>query len=349
MNQLAHRGAKEEIPSTVVDLIFQAAAQIGLNLEPTLKELGRPVLQQNCFTGSLSPEEFAPIYLKTITALSAYVHEQDGRIPPTDDDIELAYHCVINSKNLHEAIIKTIRFNGLLNGRGGEMCLEVRNQEATFLMKTFRNRRNAPALILDGFGLSCFYRLFSWLIGERLDILRVSISHKEFGHRNQFADLFDCPIQFDCAENAIVFSRKMLRRPIIRTFQELVEINHVLPFELMPIPAARLLSTYVQSIFQKALSEEVTLPTIEQIADHLGKSVPTLRRYLAAENTSYQALLDICRAERAVDLLQNTEQSIDDIAKILGFSGPSAFSRAFKSWKGGPPSLYRQTGCFIAE
>jgi AraC-like DNA-binding protein len=41
-------------------------------------------------------------------------------------------------------------------------------------------------------------------------------------------------------------------------------------------------------------------------------------------------------------LLSQTQENIDQIVYLTGFSEPSAFSRAFKRWTGETPTAYRQ-------
>lgn len=66
-----------------------------------------------------------------------------------------------------------------------------------------------------------------------------------------------------------------------------------------------------------------------------------LQRELQAENTSYQQLLDETRQKLALSYLKDRENSLGDVAFLLGFSKPSAFYRAFKRWTGQTPRTYR--------
>ncbi len=76
-------------------------------------------------------------------------------------------------------------------------------------------------------------------------------------------------------------------------------------------------------------------------AARLGLSRQTLTRRLSALGTSYQAIRDTLRRDRACALLARGDQSLGSIADSLGYSEPSAFQRAFKLWTGLPPGDYR--------
>jgi AraC-like DNA-binding protein len=68
----------------------------------------------------------------------------------------------------------------------------------------------------------------------------------------------------------------------------------------------------------------------------------TLRRRLIGEKTSYKSLVEDIRKNKAIDLLQTTTQSTQQIAAELGYSDLSNFYRAFKRWTGRNPGFYRK-------
>lgn len=83
-------------------------------------------------------------------------------------------------------------------------------------------------------------------------------------------------------------------------------------------------------------------PAAEDIAQRLYMSSRTLQRKLAEAGTSYQKLVDDARRDLALRYIDDPANSITDITFLLGFSGHSTFSRAFKRWTGATPTAYRQ-------
>jgi AraC-like DNA-binding protein len=79
---------------------------------------------------------------------------------------------------------------------------------------------------------------------------------------------------------------------------------------------------------------------IARTARRLGMSARTLQRRLRASGTSFSDLLRRKREFSAVDMLCQGH-SIAEIAKTLGFSEHSAFTRAFKRWTGTSPARFR--------
>ncbi|MBS0254596.1 MAG: AraC family transcriptional regulator [Proteobacteria bacterium] len=81
--------------------------------------------------------------------------------------------------------------------------------------------------------------------------------------------------------------------------------------------------------------------TAEHVARHLGLSRRSLTRALAAEGTGFLALHDAARDEVAQRHLANRHRNLAQIADLLGFSSPSAFTTWFRRRHGVPPSSWR--------
>ena len=82
-------------------------------------------------------------------------------------------------------------------------------------------------------------------------------------------------------------------------------------------------------------------PSIEVIAEAFGVSPRTIERRLEQENTTFRGVLKTWRTGRALELLQNSRLSIEEISTILHYSTASHFHRAFRSWTSMTPGQYR--------
>lgn len=83
------------------------------------------------------------------------------------------------------------------------------------------------------------------------------------------------------------------------------------------------------------------LPSMADIADELCVTERTVHRRLAAERTSYRALVDEVRVTLAAALLESG-LTVEETAHQLGYSETAAFTRAFIRWTGTPPSKHRR-------
>lgn len=80
---------------------------------------------------------------------------------------------------------------------------------------------------------------------------------------------------------------------------------------------------------------------VEVVAQHLGLDRRTVARRLAAEGTSFSALVDGLRRDLVQRYLQEGARPLGDVAALLGFSAPSAFSRWYRAQHGAPARTRR--------
>lgn len=81
---------------------------------------------------------------------------------------------------------------------------------------------------------------------------------------------------------------------------------------------------------------------LKYIAPIANTSPRTIQRKLQTFHITFQILVDSIREQMACYYLEQTNLSGTEIALLLGFSEQSAFSRAFKQWKGITPNQYRK-------
>ncbi len=82
--------------------------------------------------------------------------------------------------------------------------------------------------------------------------------------------------------------------------------------------------------------------TMPLVAARLGYHPRTLRRALAREGTSFEAIKDEVRYAVARELLALTPLPISELALALNFTSQSGFTHAFRRWSGTSPTGWRQ-------
>jgi len=97
----------------------------------------------------------------------------------------------------------------------------------------------------------------------------------------------------------------------------------------------------VPEVLNVLRASSTTLPGIKELARHFNVSARTLRRHLQENDTSYRALLDQVRWERAQKYLRDGELALSVVAERCGFSGLHSFYSAFKRWTDSSPAYYR--------
>ncbi|MEM1128097.1 MAG: AraC family transcriptional regulator [Bacteroidota bacterium] len=151
---------------------------------------------------------------------------------------------------------------------------------------------------------------------------------------------FGCPVHFGADRDALLVSTATLQTPnrlgdpgLTRFFETHLEAEVEALGDVIP------LDRQVRDYVVTRLSEG--LPTISDAASQLGLSARTLQRRLSERGLAFQPLVDDARRQLAHRLLRHTHFSLIEVAFMTGFSGQSAFTRAFKRWAGQTPRSYR--------
>lgn len=100
------------------------------------------------------------------------------------------------------------------------------------------------------------------------------------------------------------------------------------------IGQTRISSGISGEVYQLLLLAPNQFPSMKAIADQLGLQERTLRRRLLIEDTSYAEIVDDVRRKLALEYLQTTRMSVDDVAWKVGFSDSANLRRAVRRWTG---------------
>jgi AraC-like DNA-binding protein len=231
----------------------------------------------------------------------------------------------------------------MLGGRAAELSLEVQDREAVFHMDTLRLARSTSGLLADLTGLSFYHRLFSWLIGETIPIPGYAVTYEHRGNTETLLRLFHHPILYRQPGNHFRFAADYLAKPLVRSYQRLVELLRLFPFDLMRDPSGEFhFAEAIEHVINTQLTRGEPIPTVTQLASVFNISGATLRRRLADESVSLRDIKERCRRQLALELLASASRlKIAEIATRLGFCDARAFRRAFIHWEGCPPDVYR--------
>jgi AraC-like DNA-binding protein len=171
----------------------------------------------------------------------------------------------------------------------------------------------------------------------RQHVLEVHVTHGEPAHRAVYDSIWRCPITFNAPWNA------MRMDPGAREHRVQLEPRYV--FGVLSAHADKLLKELESAKTARGRVESLLMPilhtgeiSMEAIAAKLGQSRQTLYRNLKEEGATFEQVLDGLRHKLALHYLEGQRVSVNETAYLVGFSDPSAFSRAFKRWTGKSPS-----------
>ena len=147
-------------------------------------------------------------------------------------------------------------------------------------------------------------------------------------------------LHFDEPRAAIVLWNRDIEAPILAADSHLTSyLDELAQIRLDALPRVETLAGKVLQVVWPHLSEGP--PTVSEIASELAMSTRSLQRRLREEGTSFAAVVDDLRRQKAQLLLRDPNLAVYEVGYLLGYSDPSTFHRAFRRWEGSSPSQYR--------
>lgn len=189
--------------------------------------------------------------------------------------------------------------------------------------------------------LTVTHRFLGWAVGGRLPLLRVEVPYPRDPEIDDYDLIFGAPVEFSAPAPMLVFDAALLEHPIDRTEGELLAFLSNAPSAVLgPRDYSVSLAARVRRILERGLTGG--WPTVEEIAAELAMSPPTLRRRLREEHTTVREIREQILRDAAVASLVRGDETVSALSRRLGFSEPSAFSRAFRRWTGSAPGSYQR-------
>ncbi|MEU2631482.1 AraC family transcriptional regulator ligand-binding domain-containing protein [Kitasatospora sp. NPDC007106] len=194
--------------------------------------------------------------------------------------------------------------------------------------------------------VGAFHRVLLGFLGARWRPLSVCFTHPAPADTGTHRRVFGSTVEFGREFDGIVFyagdldSPNAMSDPQLRTYARQY-------FEAIAVPRDTTVPDRVRELI------EVLLPTgrcsIEQVARSLGVDRRTVHRHLAQSGETFSSLLNATRVQLAEQFVANGRRSLTEIADLLGFSAPSAFSRWFREQFGCTAREWRERRGQTAE
>ena len=199
------------------------------------------------------------------------------------------------------------------------------------------------------FTLGMLNAAFRRLFGPRWQALRVDFAHASPRNFDRHAQFFDTGVEFRKKESALLFDRSLLDLPMPSPDPLLIE--HLESY-FARLRANRHRRPSLAEMVVRQVDRDVQnghTPRLADIAAMHGISERARNRSLAASGTRFRRFLLFSRIQAATVLLRDTEMPLTEIAFEVGYSDPTAFSRAFRQETKLAPLVWRKRLVGVGE
>jgi AraC-like DNA-binding protein len=246
-------------------------------------------------------------------------------------EARLLFYVASASENIEDAMALTARYCRI--GNEAERLIVSRSTENMTVEMTFGLPRHFAWQNTE-FVIAAMIRALREMAGQDFKPAQVTFTLARHTEQPEFERFFRCPVKFSAAADQITLSNETLAIPLITEDYHLLET-------LRPIceEAAKERKT-VRGTVRSMVENEVQKmlhhgkANRQSIAKALGLSERTLSEGLAAENTSFNHVIDRLRHSLALQYVKERHISLAQIAWLLGYKGPTSFNSAFSRWTG---------------
>lgn len=247
-------------------------------------------------------------------------------------------HAWLASSTLRTGLQRLERYGRIL-GEKAQIRL-ARSREG--LRFVYDHRRRDPLLKAIGtdFAMSIVLDMCRMNYGASLRPLEVRLSRARPGDAEPYRHFYGCPIHFGVHEDSFLISNRVADEPLATANRQIAGVlDDILVAQLAALDRNNLAARCRSNLLEQLTSGEASE---QDMARQLHVSRRTLQRRLAESNTTYQKLVDDTRRDLALRYMEDAGKTITDVTFLLGFSGQSAFTRAFKRWTGMSPTRFRE-------
>ena len=184
-------------------------------------------------------------------------------------------------------------------------------------------------------------RLCRQLVGRKFSPLGARFTHHRSSDIRAKRQL-GCEVQFGAAADEISLDAALLDLPVVGEdpfLQELMLRTCEDAIRDRPSNVSAFRAVVENTIAPLLPHAEAQLETVAAL---LNLSERTFARRLASEGLTFGEILDGLRRDLAIGYLEQRDLQISQIAWLLGFHQPSAFSHACRRWTGRSPLEYRR-------
>lgn len=248
-------------------------------------------------------------------------------------------YAVLNSPTIAAACETAARYLHVHN-QALNLSLNVANKLAHFAYSYSDIGLKQPRQFSE-FTMAGALNTFRIMAGSQWAPREIQFAHDAPESNAEHLRVFGAPVIFRCASNALIMEREFLDQTIPAADHRLYGIlSRYLDDVLTKMPKEDGLVATIRKAIGELLKDGT--PKLARVAKSIAVSPRTLQRRLEKHDLDFKTLVHETRHQFALEYLRDRENTLTQIAFLLGYSEVSAFNRAFKRWTGSTPLDYRR-------
>lgn len=324
--------------SVVLRLGYQAIRRAGLPTEEILTKAGVAL-------GQVQTNERTPLNAQNAFWAAA---EEVSRDPDIGLHLgehlplfrgQVIEHLFVSSENFGEGLKRSLAYQRLISDAfHASLVIE---DDRCYLTNGRQKYADTPLnRHFSECAVSGILRFFKFITEGRFELLYIDFNFSHGATDDEYLRVYGCPVSLGQRETRLYFDPTILEYPLWQAEPELLQLHEQLALEKLQELARYDLVGEVRRAIGSSLETGET--SLESVAQQLNITPRRLRTQLSEANTSFQQILSDYRCRLAKRLLATTNESVERIVYLTGFSEPSTFYRAFKRWTQETPVEYRK-------
>lgn len=329
---------KPLISATVMIGLAQAIDDAGAKADEVLRDLDIDPALLSRTDGFIPCASFARILETTARRTGNEVFGLHFGARSNPKNIGCLAYAVMNSPTVAAAFETAGRYIHLHNEAARLAFAE--DQSLGYWSYTLKELHSEGSRQLIDYGMAAALNTIRAMVGSAWSPREVHFAHQAGKAMAAYREVFRSPILFACSTNAFVMDADFCRQPIPAADPNLFGIlMGYLDDVLSRMPKKDdAVGPLRMAIAQLVKDGGIKLSSAAKI---MAVSPRTLQRQLKQNGLSFAELVEDTRRTLALEYLKNRDNTLTEVAFLLGYSEVSAFNRAFKRWTGKTPMTYR--------
>lgn len=247
-------------------------------------------------------------------------------------------YVLLASENLGAALMRIQRYHRLVHDINPIEHAVVGGQ----LELRWGTAHGKPGALFDEAGITSIVQFGRDLCGQNLPLSAVDFVNPPPADARPYTRYFGCPVRFAQTITRLVIPLETLAAPLRQPDPTLLKLmeEHV-DAAMAQLPQTGNLGDMTQRVVAHMAPHG--MPELAQVANELRLSPRVFYRRLAEQGLNFRDLREAALQQLAELHLRDERLTLAEVSTLLGYAEQSAFTRAFKRWKGVSPLQWRQS------